>query len=343
MTNRKEIPFSILDLSWIREGEGPGEALRDTLDLAQHAEQWGYHRLWLAEHHGMPGIASAATSVALAYVAGGTSTIRLGSGGIMLPNHAPLLIAEQFGTLASLYPGRIDLGLGRAPGSDGFTMRALRQDLRSSADDFPEDVAELQMFLGPERPGQLVRAVPGQGTNVPIYLLGSSDYTARLAAQMGLPFAFASHFAPAFLHDALDIYRREFRPSDVLDKPYAMVAGTVVAADDEEEARRLFTSAQMGFLNLFRGTRAKLQPPVDAIDELWSSEEKAKVDAMLRYSFVGTPAAVKKGIEGFLGDTDADELIVTSRIYSQAARLRSFELLADIHREMFEKVGASID
>jgi len=338
MALRKDVPFSVLDLSWIREGEGVGEALGDTLALARHVERLGYRRFWLAEHHGMAGIASAATSVAIGYVAGGTSTIRVGSGGIMLPNHAPLVIAEQFGTLASLYPGRIDLGLGRAPGSDGATMRALRRDLRHAADEFPEDVAELQMFLGPERPGQLVKAVPGQGTNVPLYLLGSSDYTARLAAQMGLPFAFASHFAPAFLHEALDIYRSEFSPSAVLAKPYAMVAGTVVAADSDEEARRLFTSAQMGFLNLYRGNRAKLQPPLESID--WTPEEKAKVDANLRYSFVGTPAVVREGIEGFLADTDADELIVTSRIYDQEARLRSFSLLAEVWREMFEGVSA---
>lgn len=338
MAKRKEVPFSILDLSWIREGETAREALRDTLDLAQHAEKWDYKRFWLAEHHSMAGIASAATSVALGYVAGGTKTIRVGSGGIMLPNHAPLLIAEQFGTLATLYPDRIDLGLGRAPGSDGLTMRALRRNPRS-ADEFPEDVEELQTFLGPEQPGQFVRAVPGQGTNVPIYLLGSSDYTAHLAAKMGLPFAFASHFAPAYLHEALAIYREEFRPSEVLDKPYAMVAGTVVAADTDEEAQRLFTSAQMGFLNLFRGNRLKLQPPVKTMDELWTYDEREKVRGMLRYSFVGTKDKVREGIEGFLKETDADELIVTSRVYDQAARLRSFELLAQVREEMFQKVG----
>lgn len=340
MINGKSIKFSILDLSWIREGETAKEALRDTLELAQHAERWGYHRFWLAEHHNMQGIASAATSVAIGYVASGTSTLRVGSGGIMLPNHSPLVIAEQFGTLASIYGDRIDLGVGRAPGSDGPTMRALRRDVRHAADDFPADVEELQELLGPTRPGQVIHAIPGQNTNVPIYLLGSSDYSAHLAATLGLPFAFASHFAPAFLHEALEIYREEFRPSAHLDRPYAMAAVNVAVADTDQEAQRIFTSSQMGFLNMIRGQRLKLQPPIDSMDSIWSPLEKAKVEAMLKYAYVGAKQRVSEGIRKFLEATQVDELIVTSRIYDQPERLRSLELLAEVREMLQARPGA---
>jgi luciferase family oxidoreductase group 1 len=324
----QSIPFSILDLSFVREGETSREALRDTRELAQHAERWGYRRFWLAEHHNMPGIASAATAVALGYVAEGTSTIRVGSGGVMLPNHAPLVVAEQFGTLESLYPGRIDLGLGRAPGTDGLTARALRRDMVGSADTFPQDVQELQAYFRAVEPGQKVQAVPGAGLNVPIWLLGSSGFSARLAAILGLPFAFASHFAPDFLHAALDLYRREFQPSKTLDRPYAMVAANVFVADTDAEARRLFTSAQMGFLALHRGQPGMLQPPVDSMDDIWTPAERAGVDRALRYSYVGSPETVRKGLDGLIADTEADEIIAVARIYDQTARLRSFELLA---------------
>ncbi|MGV3616578.1 MAG: LLM class flavin-dependent oxidoreductase [Fimbriimonas sp.] len=323
------IPFSILDLAFVREGETPGQALRDTREMARHAERLGYHRFWLAEHHNMSGVASAATSVAIGYVAEGTSTIRVGSGGIMLPNHAPLVIAEQFGTLASLYPGRIDLGLGRAPGTDGLTARALRRGL-GNADTFPEDVQELQAYFQPAAPGQAVQAVPGEGLDVPIWLLGSSGFSAQLAGLLGLPFAFASHFAPDHLHAALELYRRDFRPSDVLDRPHAMVAANVVVADTEEEAISLFTSAQMGFLALHRGQPLKLQPPLRTMEGYWTPAERMGVERALRCSFVGTPETVRAKLERFLGETQADELIVTSRIYDQTARVRSFELLAEV-------------
>ena len=325
-------PLSVLDLAPVPHGSTPAEALRNSLDLAQHAERWGYRRFWLAEHHNMVGIASAATAVVIGYIAGGTRTIRVGSGGIMLPNHAPLVIAEQFGTLASLYPGRIDLGLGRAPGTDQLTLRALRRD-PAAADSFPQDVLELQALLGPRQPGQRVQAVPGTGLEVPLWILGSSLFGAQLAAMLGLPFAFASHFAPDALMQALEIYRARFQPSRQLDRPYAMVGVNVIAAETDAEARRLFTSIQQSFTNLFRGTRGQLQPPIDDIEAYWSPAEKAQVAGMLACSFAGSPDTVRADLAAFLGRTGADELMVASAIHDHAARLRSYELLADISRQ----------
>jgi luciferase family oxidoreductase group 1 len=323
--------LSILDLAFVAEGLEPADALHNSLDLARHAEQWGYRRFWLAEHHNMVGIASAATAVAIGYVAGGTQTIRVGAGGIMLPNHAPLIIAEQFGTLASLYPNRIDLGLGRAPGTDQLTMRALRRHL-AGGDNFPQDVLELQSLLGPLRPDQAVQAVPGTGTNVPLWILGSSLYGAELAAALGLPYAFASHFAPDALLQALDIYRSNFKPSAQLDRPHAMVAANVVAAADDAEARRLFTSMQQSFANLLRNARGKLQAPIDDIEDYWTPAEKAQASRMLACAFVGSPDTVQAGLDKFVAATQADELIVASAIYDHSARLRSYELLSEIMR-----------
>jgi luciferase family oxidoreductase group 1 len=322
-------PFSILDLAPVPEGATPGVALRNSLDLARHAERLGYRRFWLAEHHNMVGIASAATAVAIGFVAGGTSTIRVGSGGIMLPNHAPLVIAEQFGTLASLYPDRIDLGLGRAPGTDQQTLRALRRN-PMSADSFPQDVLELQALLGPRQPGQAVQAVPGTDTNVPLWILGSSLFGAQLAAMLGLPYAFASHFAPEALMPALDVYRERFEPSAQLDRPYAMVGANVIAADTDAEARRLFTSPQQSFANLVRGARGKLQPPIDDIEAYWTPAEKAQASKMLACSFVGAPETVRTGLQAFVERTGADEVMVASAIYDHAARLRSYAILADV-------------
>jgi luciferase family oxidoreductase group 1 len=323
------VPFSILDLAHVVEGATPSDALRNSLDLARHAERLGYHRFWLAEHHNMVGIASAATSVAIGYVAGGTSKIRVGAGGIMLPNHSPLVIAEQFGTLASLYPGRIDLGLGRAPGTDQLTLRALRRD-PMAAETFPQDVLELQALLGPVEPGQVVRAVPGAGTNVPLIILGSSLFGAQLAAMLGLPYAFASHFAPDALIPALEIYRERFEPSATLEKPYAIVACNVIAADTDAEARRLFTSVQQAFVSMQRGTRGRLQPPIDDIESYWTPPEKAQASRMLARSFVGGPDTVRSGLAAFIAETKADELIVASAIYDHKARVRSYETLAEV-------------
>jgi luciferase family oxidoreductase group 1 len=320
--------LSVLDLSPIIEGGDAALAFRNTVDLAQHAEQWGYHRFWLAEHHNLPGIASAATSVVIAHVAGKTKTIRVGAGGIMLPNHAPLLIAEQFGTLESLFPGRIDLGLGRAPGSDQRTARALRRHLGSSDDTFPQDVLELQSyFAGADL---RVQAVPGAGLNVPLYLLGSSDFSARLAAELGLPFAFASHFAPQYLEVALHLYRRDFQPSAQLEKPYVIIGAGVFAAETDVDARRLFTSAQLQFLSLVRGRPGKLPPPVDSIDDLCTPPERAAIDQRTRYAAVGSPETVRGRLQEFLAQTQADEIILTGQIYDHAARLRSFEIAAEV-------------
>lgn len=330
----KPILYSVLDLSPILQGETAAQSFRHSLNLAQHAEKWGYHRYWVAEHHNIPGVASAATSVVVGYIAGGTSTIRVGSGGIMLPNHAPLVIAEQFGTLESLYPGRIDLGLGRAPGGDQLTARALRRGLGSSGDTFPADVQELQSFLGPPLPGQRVHAVPGQGLNVPLYLLGSSTFSATLAAEMGLPFAFASHFAPELLHQALDIYRTQFRPSAALKEPHVMIGVNVIAADSDAEAKRLFTSLQQVFLNLIRGWPKQLPPPVDDIDAIWNPVEATQVSRMTRCSAVGGPESFRQQIELLLNDTEADEIIATAHIYDQNARLRSFEIAADVFKQI---------
>jgi luciferase family oxidoreductase group 1 len=321
--------FSILDLSPIPQGSTAGESLRNSRDLAQHAERLGYTRFWLAEHHNMAGIASAATSVAIGYVADGTKTIRVGAGGIMLPNHSPLVIAEQFGTLESLYPGRIDLGLGRAPGTDQRTWRAMRRDPGSS-ERFPQDVLELQALLGPPQADQQIFAVPGTGTKVPLWILGSSLFGAQLAAMLGLPFAFASHFAPDFLMHALKIYRAEFRPSAQLNRPYVMVGANVTAADTEAEAKRLFTSVQQAFARMVRGTRGQLPPPIDDIEAFWSPAEKAHASSMLKYAFVGSAETVRAGLADFVRITEADEVMVGSMIYDHAARVRSYEILAEI-------------
>jgi luciferase family oxidoreductase group 1 len=305
--------------------------LRNSLDLAQHAEQWGYRRFWLAEHHNMVGIASAATSVVIAHVASGTHTIRVGSGGIMLPNHSPLVIAEQFGTLESLFPGRIDLGLGRAPGTDGRTLRALRREFES-AERFPQDVRELQAFLGDVQPGQAVQAVPGTGTKVPIWILGSSLFGAQLAAAYGLPYAFAAHFAPAHLMEAIEIYRSQFKPSSQCDRPYLMIGITGISADTDAEARRLFTSPQQAFANIVRGTRGRLRPPIDDIETYWSPAEKAQASAMLACAFVGSPETVRPALDRFIEKTGADELMIASAIYDHAARLRSYEIFSEIQK-----------
>ena len=323
------VPFSILDLSPIPEGATAADALRNTLDLARHAEMLGYRRYWLAEHHNMPGIASAATAVVIGHVAAGTKAIRVGSGGIMLPNHAPLVIAEQFGTLESLFPGRIDLGLGRAPGTDMLTAQALRRDLATDVDRFPEDVAELRAYLSPAAPGQRIRAVPGEGLAVPIWLLGSSLYSAQLAAMLGMPFAFASHFAPAAMMQALNIYRTQFRPSSEADRPYAMLGVNVIAADTDREAERLFTSLQQSFVNLRRGRPGQLPPPVESVASFALPAEQAQLQQALACSFVGGPDRVRAGLSDFLERTGADELIVSGHIYDHPARLRSFALAAE--------------
>jgi luciferase family oxidoreductase group 1 len=326
------VPVSVLDVAPIVVGASPGDALRNSLDLARQADRLGFTRYWVAEHHNLNGIASAATSVVIGHLAQVTERIRVGAGGVMLPNHPPLVIAEQFGTLAELHPGRIDLGLGRAPGTDPLTLRALRQT--PSADSFPQDVLELQALLGDPRPGQRVFAIPGVGTRVPLWILGSSLYGAELAAVLGLPYAFASHFAPDALLAALETYRTQFQPSDQLDAPYAMVAVNVVAADEDATARRLFTSPQQSFTNVLRGARGQLPPPIDDIEAYWSPEEKARVSRMLARSYVGTAETVRDGLDGVLAETDADELIVASAIHDHAARVRSYEILAEIRGEL---------
>ena len=324
------VPYSILDLAPITEGSSAAQALANTLDLARHAERWGYQRFWLAEHHNMTGIASAATAVVIGYVAGGTTTLRVGAGGVMLPNHAPLVVAEQFGTLETLYPGRIDLGLGRAPGTDQQTARALRRDLLSNAEHFPQDLEELQGYLS-ETPGQ-VQAIPGTGTKVPIWLLGSSLFSAQLAAIKGLPYAFASHFAPAYLEQALSIYRGEFRPSETLHKPYAMVAVNLYAADTEEQAKLLFSSVQQLFLALRFGRPGPLAPPIPRFEEQLSTMHSAALQQALAYSAVGTPETVRQRLSAIAKATKADELILASHIYDHKARLRSYEIGAEIHQ-----------
>jgi luciferase family oxidoreductase group 1 len=318
--------YSILDLAPVRAGGTVAEAYRNTLDLARHAEQWGYTRFWLAEHHNMPGIASAATSVLIGHVAGGTSTIRVGSGGVMLPNHAPIVIAEQFGTLETLYPGRIDLGLGRAPGSDSIASRALRyNDVEA---DFPRSVAELLAYLGPAKPGQRLVAYPGAGTNVPVWLLGSTTYSAQLAAGLGLPFAFASHFAPALLMEAIEDYRTGFTPSEHLDRPYVMAGVPLVAADSDAEARRLATSAIQRHLKLIRGEPIFIPPPVDTMDGLWSAAERFAVESRMAVAVIGGEETVRRKLAEFVRVTGVDEIMFTSDLYEHAARLRSFEIAA---------------
>jgi luciferase family oxidoreductase group 1 len=324
-------PLSILDLAHVRQGGTIADAFRNSLDLAQHAEQWGYQRFWLAEHHNIPGVASAATSVLIGHVAGGTKTIRVGSGGIMLPNHAPLVIAEQFGTLDALYPGRIDLGLGRAPGGDYAVTRALRRDLRSNGDDFPALLEELRRYLGPKQPGAPVTAYPGAGTDVPIWLLGSSGFSAALAAELGLPFAFAAHFQPDNLLPALDLYRHSFRPFEVLERPYTMAGIPVIAAETDEEARWLATTPQQMFLNLIRNRPGPLPPPVSSEDALdWNAFERAAVEAKLRAAVVGGRERVREGLELFLAETQVDELMIATAIYDPAARLRSYKMVAEV-------------
>jgi luciferase family oxidoreductase group 1 len=327
------VAFSVLDLANIVQGATPADALHNSVDLARHCERWGYSRYWLAEHHNMIGIASAATAVCIGHVAAGTSTIRVGAGGIMLPNHSPLVIAEQFGTLNALYPGRIDLGLGRAPGTDQRTLRALRRDARS-ADSFPQDVQELQVLLGPLQPGQVVQAVPGTDSNVPLWILGSSVFGAQLAAMLGLPYAFAAHFAPDALFAALKFYRDRFQPSPQLDKPYVMVGTNIVAADTDDEARRLFTSTQQTFTNMVRGTRGQLPPPIEDIETYWSQAEKAQASHMLAYAVVGSPDTIRKDLGTFLEKTAAQEVMIMSAIFDHDARKRSYEILADVCKSL---------
>jgi luciferase family oxidoreductase group 1 len=325
------VPLSILDLAPIVEGSDAATALRNSLDLAQHAERWGYRRFWVAEHHNMDGVASSATAVLIAHVAGGTERIRVGSGGVMLPNHAPLVIAEQFGTLATLHPGRIDLGLGRAPGTDQLTARALRRHLNSNEeDDFARDVVELMAYLDTPQPGQAVRAIPGMGTQVPVWILGSSLYGAQLAAYLGLPYAFASHFAPDLLEQALDVYRETFRPSARVPKPHAMVGVNGVAAESDAEGARLLTSLQQRFLGMRRGVRGPLPRPVDSMDSLWNEAERIGVQRMLAATASGGPEKVKRELDAIVERTGANELIVAGAIHDHAARLRSYEILASI-------------
>ena len=317
---------SVLDLVPVRQGLTAREALQESATLAQHVEALGYTRFWVAEHHNMEGIASAATAVVVGHIAAHTSTIRVGAGGVMLPNHSPLVIAEQFGTLAALFPGRIDLGLGRAPGTDRATLRALRRDAMA-AESFPDDVLELQAFLAPAQPGQVIRAVPGAGSQVPLWILGSSLYGAQLAALLGLPYAFASHFAPDALEQAMALYRERFQPSQQLGKSHAMAGANVVVADTDAEARRLFTSVQMRFVGMVRNERGLLQPPIDDIDSYWTATEQVHASRMLTCSFVGSPATVESQLRDFVARTGIDELLVASAIYDQRAKLRSFELL----------------
>jgi luciferase family oxidoreductase group 1 len=328
------IPFSILDLAPIVEGGDAARSFRESLDLAQHAECWGYRRYWLAEHHSMPGIASAATSVVIAHVAGGTSTIRVGAGGIMLPNHSPLVIAEQFGTLEALFPGRIDLGLGRAPGSDQATARALRRNLSSDADEFPQDVVELMNYFKPADPGARVRAVPGAGLKVPVWILGSSLFGAQLAAELGLPYSFASHFAPAQMMQAIEIYRARFRPSEYLQRPYVMLGFNVYAADTDEEAQYLSSSRQQAFIALRTGRPAPLPPPVPDYESQLTPPERALLEHSLSCSAVGSPQTVRAVLESFIAYTGVDELMITTQMFDHAARLRSYEITAEIQRSM---------
>ncbi len=323
--------ISILDLVRIREGGDARRALDCARDLAHHAEAWGYRRFWMAEHHNMSGIASAATSVAIGHVAAGTSTIRVGAGGVMLPNHSPLVIAEQFGTLEALFPGRIDLGLGRAPGTDQLTLRALRRN-PSSADAFPQDVLELQAYLGPVMEGQRIRAVPGANSHVPLWILGSSTFGATLAAQLGLPYAFASHFAPDALDLALDIYRARFQPSEQQDTPHAMVGVNIIAADTDDEARRLATTQQMSVTDIFRGARGLSHPPIDDIDDYWTPTEKIQAQRMLACSIIGSPATVSRGVEQLLQRTQANELMIVSDVFDHQKRLRSYQLIAELFK-----------
>ena len=321
------VKLSVLDLAYIGEGFTPADALANSLDLAQHCEATGFERFWLAEHHNLAGIASAATAVCICHVAGRTKTIRVGAGGIMLPNHSPMVIAEQFGTLATLFPGRIDLGLGRAPGTDQHTLRALRRGPESS-EYFPQDVVELRALLGPPKENQIIHAIPGEDTNVPLWILGSSLFGAQLAALLGLPYAFASHFAPQALMQAVSIYRERFKPSAQLAEPYVMVGCSAIVADSEDEARKLFTSPQQQFVHRMRGGRVKLPPPIDDIETFWSPTEKAQAPSMLSCAFHGSTETIKEKLAPLIEATGADELMVTAAIWDHKARVRSYELLA---------------
>lgn len=323
-----EIPFSVLDLAPIAQGSTAADAFRNTVELARHVEALGYNRFWLAEHHNINGIASSATAVLIGHVAAHTRTLRVGSGGVMLPNHAPLIIAEQFGTLETLFPGRIDLGLGRAPGSDGLTQRALGRDPRSGLN-FPQQLEELRGFFRPAHPTQAVRAIPGEGLNIPIWLLGSSDFSARLAAELGLPFSFAGHFSPEGMA-AMQLYRHLFKPSEVLDKPYAMIGVPIIAADTDAEAQRQATTQQQKFLSLVRGHRLQLQPPVDDMSTVWNEWEKAAVQQRLGAAIVGGPETVKRELQSLIDRTQADEVMIVSDFYNPADRLRSYEILASL-------------
>lgn len=322
------IPLSILELGRVRQGSDPRTALNEARALARHAEHLGYRRIWVAEHHNMPGVTTAATSIVIAHIAAGTSSIRVGAGGIMLPNHAPYVIAEQFGTLETLFPGRIDLGLGRAPGTDQTTLRALRRD-PANAEHFPQDVLELQRFLGPKEAGRRIEAIPGAGTNVPLWILGSSLFGAQLAASLGLPFGFASHFAPQALYQALEIYRSTFKPSTQLDKPHALIGVNVIAADTDDEARYLATSQQMSFADLFRGARGLMQPPIDDIESYWTPQEKAQAGQMLSCSVIGSRETVRKGVQKLIENTGADELMIVCDVFDPAKRLTSLTIIAD--------------
>ncbi|KYG61932.1 luciferase [Bdellovibrio bacteriovorus] len=330
MKKLSSTPLSVLDLAPIAEGKTIADSFRNTLDLAKHVESLGYHRFWLAEHHNLEGIASAATSVLIGYVAGGTSKIRVGSGGIMLPNHAPLVIAEQFGTLETLYPGRIDLGLGRAPGTDGFTMRALRKDFTNKDVEFSDQVQELQYFFAPAAPGQKVKAVPGAGIDVPIWLLGSSLYSAQLAAVLGLPYAFAGHFAPEMMMQAIDLYRVGFQPSKHLKAPRVMMGVQVVAADSDEKAKYLATTNYQRFLGIIRNQRVSLKPPVQDMDALWTPMEKEHVLQKLGTAVIGGPQKVQEGLQKLIDQTGADELMIMSDAFDHADRRRSFEIIKEV-------------
>src|SRR6202163_2883775 len=326
----KGLTVSVLDLVGMRTGEPAGSAIARSVDLARHVERLGYTRFWLAEHHSIEGLACSATPVLIGHVAAATNTIRVGSGGVMLPNHAPLVVGEQFGTLEALYPGRIDLGLGRAPGGDFQTMRALRRDTQQSGDDFPALLEELRSYLGPEKAGQAVKAIPGQGSNVPITLLGSSGFSAQLAGELGLPFAFAAHFAPEYLYVAAQLYREHFRSSELLEEPYLMVAVQVIAAETDAAARRLFTTPQQRFLRLIRNQPVELLPPVDSMKPLWQDFERAAVESKLRAAIVGSDATVKAGLEKLVEDTAADEVIVVTDAYEHADRIESYRRVADV-------------
>jgi luciferase family oxidoreductase group 1 len=339
----KSLAVSVLDLVGMRPDESAGSAIARSVDLARHVEGLGYRRYWLAEHHSIAGLACSATAVLIGHVAAATRTIRVGSGGVMLPNHAPLVVAEQFGTLEALYPGRIDLGLGRAPGGDFATMRALRRDLQQSGDDFPALLDELRIYLGPEKPGQAVRAIPGQGSNVPITLLGSSGFSAQLAAMLGLPFAFAAHFAPEYLHTAAQMYRDRFQPSAVLQQPHLMVGVQIIAAETDAAAQYLFTTPQQRFLQLIRNRPVVLLPPVDSMDSLWQDWERAAVDSKLGAAIVGSEATVKAKMEKLVDETGADELIVVTDTFDPADRLRSYQRVAGIAQSIDVKSPVQVN